>query len=750
MAKDKIQDGIVTNPNDCKPAPKRKRTAANQNGSKRLRKDAIKTERSIQWVDPGLKYIQSIAGQPNSHAFDHYTHASVLQLPLQPANITQESLHRHFERTPWNSSYPVPLVTHRTPERMLEVDPMIRLVKTKKTHLVTLNNMKRTYNRKRTMARKICKQNNGALYPTAVSLVAEHMERDPDPWFEGSIGYDYYFTGCNLAVIEEGEFKWIVNTVGREMNTVEMIPFNTVDNRLEIDSGQIERYEFERETGPVFEVSWSKSEDSCTQSTKTIIKIALRRKHNIEVMWTNQGHDSLKTKRINSKIPFISHCLLPGRNGWLMCTSDLEKNIKLWDCKENKILYSLKLQKEGPTDDCWQCVRVVANGFVICLNRTSFELIKIDGTDLVIVRTINISDLLWKCEKASCMEVCTKNRILLLGTTHKLLIISLIEKKEKEPDFQHILTFTHNLKQHPTMISMGSDSKQNIHAWISSQLPGDSKICSFTKAPIKRFISRFVPMRPLNIQDACQLARIQGKCIYPASALQQHLQRFQCGSAIIVSSGHFHLLSQNSSGDIFHQQLTQDSTVSNASMVPDCFQSWLQQLNTHDDIEHKPIATDFKNLRSFRKILTCSSLQPKSDLRPTNHFFKKRPRWQQPVEQLHQYKDLLAGDMLAIWGFRPDVTKNRRPSTDDTINPTDRVFKWLDTAVDTDATFKQESIKIEDTFIERYSSCDAVASSNELKMKSNLAESQETFMLDDLVVSHSVVKSTKRKYVQGF
>lgn len=617
--------------------------------------------------------------------------------------------------------------------------------------------MKLNYKHKKTMLKKVCKLKEDALYPIVVSQVAEHMERNPDPWFMGSIGYDYYFTGCNLAVIKEDKFKWIVNTAGREMNTIEVIPFNVVGRQLDIDSSQTERYELEREKGPVFEVCWSKSENSHTHTTKAIIRIALRRKNDIEIMWTNKGHDNLKRKSIYSEVPFISCCLLPGADGWLICTSDLENVIKLWDCNQDEILFSLRLPKDNENDDCWTCIRFVPNGYLVRLSRTSLNLIKIDGTELVIMRKIDISHWLWDCEKASCLEIRPKERIVSLGTTHKLLIFSLIDKTEEPLDLQHILTFTHNLKQHPTMISMGSDNKQNIQVWISSQLPGDSKVCSLTKTPTKNFVSKFLPLKPYNVQDACQLARIEGKCIYPASVLQRRLQLLQCGLVMIVSSGHYHLLLQNSCGDIFHQRLIQDPTNSNASMIPARFQSWMQQLNSYTNNGHEPIATDFKNLRGFKKILTCSSLQRRIDLRPTNDFFIKRPRWQQSVEQLHRYKDFLAADMLSIWGFRPEVT--RRPSTDDTVNVTDRISAWLETATDS-TTLLQDSIKFEDYVLDGGN--DPVGDLSDVMKKEpvSAATQEETPALDVTVVGitpnvpseirKSIVKPARRKYVKGF
>ncbi|XP_058822298.1 uncharacterized protein LOC131683908 isoform X2 [Topomyia yanbarensis] len=672
---------------------KRKASSLGKNEvpSKRIaRSDRKKPERAIQWVHSELRQISNSVGHPVQHPMRFYTHLNLLQLPLQPGILTPETIHKHFEPPPWNTTYPVPLVTYRGVAKANAGQLMFRLVKAKKAHLTTLNSMKMNFHRKKRLLKKELRKTQN-LYPNTVFKVAEQMNRDPDKWFSARFGYDYYFTSGSLAVVDCELFVWIVNTVGEELDEVEIVPAKVAGAQLELETSEMKRYELGSDQGPIFETAWHVSEGECgnnsgrqtsrSENGRMDVKIAFRRKHQIDIMWTKAGIDAMKIKSITSEVPFISCSFQHRGNGWLMFTSDLEKIIKLWDCKQGEVVGSLQLPKEDAIGDCWSCVRPIGKNFLICLDRTMVRLVVIVDTELITNQTTSLESWLWSCEKASCLEVCPKERLIFIGTTHKLLILKMVPQGiEKQLDFQQIITFTHNLKHYPTMLRFGLDSLQNYHVWVSSHLSGDTKLCSFAKVPPKRFATKHLPLKPLTVLESNHLARTKGKCIYPAAVLKRRVELFHSGIAFIIDSNNFHMLLQNSIGDIFYQRIIQDPNESNAQQIPTLFHSWMLQLNSIN-ISQPGTATDFKNLRGFKRIFTCSNHRQTENPEPpaADGAFRRRPRWQQTVEQLHEYRDLLASDMLSIWGFRPDVTgAKRRLSQDVPINVTERISHWLD------------------------------------------------------------------------
>lgn len=667
-----------------------------------------KAKKSIQWVNTALNLIQNVAGHPTIDALTQYAHSPLLQVPLQAGILTQDAINRHYAPASWNTTYPVPLITHRnTPEpgQRIFIDPVLKLMKAKMYHKTTLHRIKITYSRKKAMLKKVCK---GCVYPQMVFRVAEEMERDPDRWFSDLLGYNYYFTGGNMAVVDREKFRWIINTVGEKMDVIEMVQFEVDENRLTVGDSQLERHQLSKVHGAVFEVCWSETENAFEDDSSVDISdldvapdaclmIAVRRKHKIDVLLTKGEDDSMKTKMISSEVPFITCCFPQGRGGSLLCTCDLDKTLKLWNYGNNTVLHELKLKKADEVDDCWTCIRPIRKNYVVCLDRTTIKLFK-TKVNLALVLETPLSMWLWSCERASCMEVCPENKFLFIGTTHKLLVIRLVDSQDSEPqEFQQIITFTHSLKHFPTMVKYSSDSNQNYYVWISSQMPGDTTICNFSKLPPKRFATNNLPQKPLTAYDSYNLARIKGKCIYPASALKSRLQLFHSGLAMLCDSDRIHLLVQTSYGDIFHQQVIDEPDASNASEIPTLYHSWMLKLNTLNDEQSRPLATDFRNFYRSKMIARTNIVPAIVSGHPDNPF-RKRPRWKQTVEQLHRYKDLLAPDMLSIWGYRPDVTREkqqqegRRLSTDEPMDATDRVANWLDNAADVNG--KEDVVQI--------------------------------------------------------
>ncbi|XP_062564916.1 uncharacterized protein LOC134227439 [Armigeres subalbatus] len=741
-------------------ASKRKAVPTSMVPLKRPRKCLQKS--TIQYVNPHLKYIQNDVGHPITTAMASYVHSSILQLPFQLGVLKQDTLYQHYELTSWTTTYPVPLITYHSSAKMV-IDPLLKLVKAKKKHVATLAHMKLSYGQKKSAFKKACKGLEGKLYPNMVIKVAEEMERDPDKWFSDLLGYDYYFTGGCLSLVDRGQSKWMLHTIGDKMNVIEMFPVQLDGNDAMVDSDQLHRIQLSEDDGPVYEISWDRVEHvsdtvSASQMTKTNVKYAFRRKFKVEVLFDDGEIDQSKGKTCWSDVPFISCCFLQRHCSNLICTSDLEKRLKIWNYDKGDLLHELQLQQADNTDDCWTCLRPFGKNQIVCLDRTSIKLFKAK-VKLTLAEETPISIWLWSCEKASSLEVCFENKFLFIGSSHKLLILQVVYQDAKPAEFQQILTFTHNLKHFPTMIRYNLDSNQNFFVWISSHLAGDTVICNFSKVPPKRFATNIFPQKPLTAQEAYRLARLKGKCIYPTAILRRRLRLCHSGISIIVHHDRFHLFMQNSLGDVFHQQIISVSEDAGFGKIPAAYHSLMLKLNQ----ENPPMAkvTDFKNLRGFKKIFTCTNLHSSTIAAPPVSPLPKRLRWMQSVEELHQYKDVLAPELLQIWGFRPDVTSGKRVkgvSTDETLNVSDRISDWLDTTNE-EVTFvrnKYNPVDIPASEVVQIGSDDdgeILHSVVETKEGIKLKEQQKKAVVSDVLkcaTQKPVAKPVRRKYVQGF
>lgn len=237
-----------------------KRKAASTSSKVPLKRPRKNLEQSsVQYINPRLKDVQNDAGHPMSTAMASYAHSTILQLPLQPGVLRPDTLHQHYEQPSWTTTFPVPLIMHYS-IRIAVVDTMLKLVKAKRKHLTTLERMKLYYNQKKNSFKKACKGLVGRLYPNMLIKLAEEMERDPDKWFSELLGYDYYFTGGNLAIVDRDQSKWMLNTVGEKMNAIEMVQVE-IDGRIAVnDSDQMKRIQLSEDDGPVYEISWEKVE----------------------------------------------------------------------------------------------------------------------------------------------------------------------------------------------------------------------------------------------------------------------------------------------------------------------------------------------------------------------------------------------------------------------------------------------------------------------------------------------------------
>lgn len=261
------------------------------------------------------------------------------------------------------------------------------------------------------------------------------------------------------------------------------------------------------------------------------------------------------------------------------------------------------------------------------------------------------------------------------------------------------------------------------------------------------------------------MARTKGKCLFPAATLRNRLKLFHSGIAIVADRDRFHLLVQNSLGDIYQQRLDPDSDSADTDQVAAKLHAWMIQLRDINAAAQGPVANDYKIQRGLRAVFRNAE-QPKDDFKA----LKRPPRWRQTVEQLHQYKDHLAATMLSIWGFRPDVTESQQNLSQsrhltETISVEDRIVDWLDATTDgspelveildeplvMDAIVKEESQlqlpseEAEDRVVEQ-------PHQMLVKMESTPVAQVvvKTEPLGGTPLSAAKGKSARKRYVQGF
>ncbi|XP_055608141.1 uncharacterized protein LOC129755594 [Uranotaenia lowii] len=724
----------------------------NGSGKRRRESDKIRKtptkRKSVQYVHQSLRNIAMFAEKPLVKQ-QFFNHGSFLHLPVQTDGLARESLTEHYEQPSWKISYPVPLWTHRQ-HSDLQQDPVMQLIDLKHSHMEALSCHRSNYRKKKRDADKLRKKVVGCdLYHNVVFRTAELLERDPDRWFSHEAGYDYYYTGGRLAIMDD--VSWVVNTIGDAAGCLEIVPYSWQDSKLQLDAESSVRLNVNDEAGNIFQV--------CHFISSTA-NVVIRTKYSIEHISSRMCLEDIKRKTFKSEVPFISCCFLDDGKGQLIATSDLDKVLKVWDINEKSEIKRLRIGKNDGFDDCWTSLKGFKRKHLICLDRTSIKLIESDKDNLHILQESKLDRWLWGCSIASCLEVCPEENLIFIGASHKLLVLQVVENEdETRPDFKLLLNITHNLEYLPVMLSYRYDSKKYFFVYLASHCPADVVLCTFNKVPPKQFVTKHLPFKPFTIQESYRLATIRGKCLYPASILKKRVQRSFSGLAVVEKDNCFHFLSQTSIGDIFHQKIYYSKDECNVSQIPEIMHSWMLELNALKDFKiHTPTISDFRNLRGFRKLLTSPSPWPReTELKlesPRKHF-----KWEQSVEQLHRYKDLLAPTMLSIWGFRPNVTASQssdKVGRSQSIDITARITSWLDKAGSPDVIESNsnslDSVISNPPVEERsFIGAEDVIVKEEAVIEEKFGEQPKP--IEKVIIENplrQIAKASRKKYVQGF
>ncbi|XP_058174638.1 uncharacterized protein LOC131289406 [Anopheles ziemanni] len=432
--------------------------------------------KSFKWVNPVLRpLVQSLISNPNKTYQQFHLHHNVLQVPLQPNVLRNETLFSHFEiKTPWTVGLPVPLYCTPGPGPT-SPDLMVRQVLAKYNYKRELTSVHRSYKLIETHRtrpdldlREV--EEDPTVKNSAAVIYAGLLDRDPDPYLLLESGYDYHFTGGSMATIVAPEGSRTLATVfaacGGNLEEVNIIQLDHLGSEVpnKIEAKKSANY-LSEDAGPVLEITADPG-GRCVLIRKRHTIVVLRnvpsgRQENDEELSTMSSDDTewRATQRIRSKVPFASVCMV--NFGFLVrrtisiCTVDYRRHIRLWQidrkadpvekCTKKLPRNEGRLEKkteEIRKEDNWAAVRCVdGRSLVACLNRHQIHLYSIrEETDscvdcsdsdeevespnatFVLRGSSSISQWTMACERASALEVAPSERLIFIATCHKIIV----------------------------------------------------------------------------------------------------------------------------------------------------------------------------------------------------------------------------------------------------------------------------------------------------------------------------------------
>lgn len=399
------------------------------------------------------------------------------------------------------------------------------------------------------------------------------------------------------------------------------------------------------------------------------VYVAARQKHQCTV-FALQDEFSHQDFFCERNIPFLSATFCDR----CFFTIDANRVIQRYDMKTNRECGRMYLKL--PQNNSFWCQLRSYNNQVIVADQ---DQIKIYDSRLFAKKAskcieMRLDSATEKCEEITCVHADANENNLYVTTTHNLFVFDVRYGMETG---NQLTRYTHQIKTPPLMIdasgggATGCAPNERLIA-ISGTYTDDIAIAQHIKGQNHKVRSHNIPHKILSLTDACKKLQQNGlqteaKNIFTKNRSVNIGTRFAR-----IDSGLF-LLSEKSSGEIFHQKISCDE----GQDIEDIDDKLFRNLDLGGEKpKHSPKVTTVTNLDSIKRILKFKFADNLNDIPDVENSAPKK--WQQSMEQLQTYKDMLSADLLNLWNDQSI------PAKEDKTDKTDYVSGWINqSAVDT-------------------------------------------------------------------
>ncbi|XP_011870349.1 PREDICTED: uncharacterized protein LOC105563391 isoform X2 [Vollenhovia emeryi] len=499
-----------------------------------------------------------------------------------------------------------------------------------------------------------------AKVPRYIADIAELIDMEPDPYFEGT--YNWYYTGGSLNYVPLNSWDVLLFPFMEDLVAAHITPMKDfIWKPLLQNSAKCKL------PGLLYEIRRSKiSNDTC--------RILGRHKGLCTLYTLSKSENHLMLNEVYrqaSKTPYIS-ADLSSTNISHHCTLNAERIIFLWDINSANYINSGSLLHNNKTceRDAWGCIRFQETdpNVLIYVDRCCLHYldtrIALNRACITLCPKFNLEN----CERLSVEAPSKHNCCRYLGTYHSFLLCD-----NRSPKQCVRQKWTHQFKDTPLLAAVtNSDDKEVIV--LSTQKAGENTIILNTWMDEEKSHSFNLPFTPPHIAETLNKSQVQGMCLNPY--LQSRFELCNAGSTLIsnVKNAEIFYFLQNSIGDIFYQCITHESTLDKYSPINSeaCYalNMWEKALSAQAEPLVPLSLTDKCDMQYIYENFTNKMLNArlKSEENADDSF---DPTWKQSLAKLGSYIDLLAPELLAAWEIREDVL-----APVETI-PYQKVLNWL-------------------------------------------------------------------------
>ncbi|XP_020279427.1 uncharacterized protein LOC109852575 [Pseudomyrmex gracilis] len=594
----------------------------------------------------------NLVNKLNATFLKNYPHHVMPGYNMNKLSVTkqwnEETALEFYQEFPYSCELPKPLLPPaRLPRTVLsEEDPILQLLAVKshlKDDLKRIMNYYEKHKQEFDKIKKRIKWNRGhngysAQIPRYIADIAELIDMDPDPSFEGT--YNWYYTGGSLSHVCLNGWDVLIFPFMGELVAAHIAsmgdfiwkPIMKNSAKCELKNGL-----------KLYETRQSKVNNTC--------RILGRYKNYCTLYMLSHSEDHLKLDEIHQqaiKIPYISADLSLTDNSH-HCTLNIEGILSLWDI--NRIFPISTGSVPKNIYDPWRCIRYqeMDANILICVDRCCLHYldtrIAVDSPCLTLCPKGNLEN----CEILS-IEAPSKNGYCrYLGTSHSFLTYD-----SRSPNQCVRQKWTHQFKDTPLLAAVTTSDYNEIIV-LSSQRVGENAIILNTWLDKEVSHSFNLPFVPPSIVETLNASQVQGLCLNPY--LKNRFELCNAGSTLVSSTGELFYFVQNSIGDIFYQCITHEDALDKYSPVNNksCYalDVWAKTLSSQSE-PLVPLALTKKcNMQHIYENFTNRKLRLKTDREIADSF---ELIWKQSLSMLGSYVDLLAPELLAVWEMREELT----------------------------------------------------------------------------------------------
>lgn len=536
----------------------------------------------------------------------------------------------------------------------------------------------------------------------------ELTAKDPDPYFFGS--YNWYYTGGVLetASIVDEDFLFYVS--GEKLNVfskwsgfvffifansiIFLFAFFTDSAALIANKNhrlQLEHLDSTNQIicDTIYEII--KSHDNYF--------VAARQKHHFAVfcLQDNLAQHDFQCER---NIPFMSGAF----NQHHFYTIDANRVIQRHDLRADR--ESGRMHLKLPKNHNHWCQLKSYNNQLIYADSDQIKLYdtRLFAKKSSLCMRMAIDSVAEKCEEITSICSDADENNFYVATTHNLFAFDIRYGMES---CNQLTRYTHQMKTPPLMLDASGGGATGYAPnerliTMAGTYADDISIVQHTKAVNEKIRSHNIPQTPLGLTDVAHQLRENG-LHSQADNLTSNKNRFvNIGTRLVRIDSNLFLLSEKSSGEIFYQEITSETERLQERVEFDNklyrnldFGAGNQKdVDENEDDEDDnsdvdanvdrpwdavgspataaPQVTTVTNFDSLKRILNFKLNGPELGGEEVPDIENPRPKkWQQSIEQLQSYKDMLSADLLGIW------LDQSAPPKEDQPDKTEFVHGWV-------------------------------------------------------------------------